>query len=179
MVDGSSMPHVNALLAAVKVERASRLADKKAMDDMQSDRQKAVDKRVAKEADDFFESLDKKIYDEYGEGPTAGLDEDSFEAESRRNLLKKAKGVMKLHDDDDEDVSVAQCLNEALVFVSPEKYKKTAQKPLRDKLTVRGRKGPAKPSSNATLPKSVDPDKEARRQMVEFAHSKGQQMTED
>ena len=168
----------NTLVRAVREERTSRIADKKALDEVQSERQEAVNKRVAKETDEFFEKLDAEVFDEYGAGPMAALDEDSEELDARRNLINKAKRIMGIHAEDGEDVSVAQCLDEALSIVSPEKFKKAVQKPLRDKIADRKKTGMAVPSSNATLPKVVDSEREARLKMMEYAHKQGQQMSE-
>ena len=168
----------NALMKVIKAERSARLSEKKAMDKAKSDKQEVVNRKEARGIDEFFENLDSDVFDDFGQGPTAELNEYSLEAETRRDLISKAKRIRQIHVDDGEDVPMRQCLDEALVLVLPEKYRKAAQKPLSDEIPGKRRKGPAKPSANVTLPKSTDPAQEARLKMMEKVHSMGKEMSE-
>jgi hypothetical protein len=131
---------------------------------------------VAREVEDFFDTLDREVYDQFGKGATNDLDPDSPEAEIRRRTVTTAKTLMDLHEEEGETATIARCMDEALRIVAKDQYEKAAKA---SSTKARTPAGPsvARPSGQASVPGEVDEAKQAREKMVEIAATQGLDMT--
>jgi len=115
-------------------------------------RQHAAEQEMTRATQDFIGGLDHDIFTTFGRGDTAALPQDSPELTARTALLDRAKALRQVHQQAGEDTSMVQCLDEALLQLSPEKYKQAARKPAQETIDKIARSKPAAPSDKKRLP---------------------------
>jgi len=115
-------------------------------------RQHAAEQEMTRETQKFIGELDHDIFTTFGRGDTAALPQNSPELTARTALLDRAKALRQVHQQAGEDTSMVQCLDEALLQLSPEKYKQAARKPAQETIDKIARSKPAAPSDKKRLP---------------------------
>lgn len=102
------------------------------------------------EADQFFDGLDQSIFDQFGKGKISSFDADSYEAESRRQVLSRAEKLQAMASDDGDTISLAEALDTALSMVAKDQYKQSMASTKSAKAKNLRKRAPARASSDRT-----------------------------